>query len=93
MLRTGTDACTVPVLGPSEAGQLLTPDASLTPTPNAHPKLTRTPSCVTRDSGVRTIHIEPGQHNKDVLTDLGLSDEEIRRLARDGALGKKLWKL
>lgn len=93
VLRIGTDSCTVPILSPPEAGHLLASIDPLAPSPDAHPILSRTPSNVTRNRQAQITHIQPGQHNINVLTELGLTVEDIQQLARDGAMGKKSSKL
>ncbi|KAG2140068.1 CoA-transferase family III [Suillus clintonianus] len=77
----GTDACAVPVLSPTEAAQLL---GSLYPKP--HPELSRTPPLLLQDE-IQTL--DPGKHTADILKELGLSDEEMRQLVTEGALGKE----
>ncbi|KAG1733644.1 CoA-transferase family III [Suillus paluster] len=76
----GTDACAVPVLSPTEAAQFY----GLHPMP--HPELSRTPPSHLRDE-ITTL--DPGKHTADILKELGLSEEKMRQLAIDGALGKE----
>ncbi|GBE87798.1 CoA-transferase family III [Sparassis latifolia] len=91
----GTDACTVPVLSLSEAAASTpssTPSSTPLLIPTPHPHLGRTPSVALRDVSPqdvkRTTELIRGQHTEEVLSELGLTDEEKRELMRDGALGK-----
>ncbi|KAG1750182.1 CoA-transferase family III [Suillus lakei] len=77
----GTDACAVPVLSPTEAAQL---HGSLHPMP--HPELSRTPPSPLQDE-IKTL--DPGKHTADILRELGLSEEDMRQLVTEGALGKE----
>ncbi|KZP31675.1 CoA-transferase family III [Athelia psychrophila] len=82
----GTDACAVPVLTPEEAALL---DASKLPLPVPHPHLTRTPSKTPEIHANITPQMIPGQHNEEVLEELGTSAEEWRRLVNEGAISSK----
>lgn len=77
----GTDACAVPVLSPTEAAQL---HGSLHPMP--HPELSRMSPPPLQDE-IKTLN--PGKHTVDILRELGLSEEDIRRLVAEGALGRE----
>lgn len=77
----GTDACAVPVLSPTEAAQL---HGSLYPMP--HPALSRTSPSPLQDE-IKTLN--PGKHTADILRELGLSEEDMRQLVTEGALGKE----
>jgi alpha-methylacyl-CoA racemase len=81
----GTDACAVPVLSPAEAAQLY---GSLYPIP--HPEFSRTSPPPLQD-GIKTL--DPGKHTADILRELGLSEEYIRQLITEGALGKEVREL
>ncbi|KAG0694798.1 CoA-transferase family III [Suillus ampliporus] len=81
----GTDACAVPVLSPTEAAEL---HGSLHPTP--HPELSRAPSLHLQDE-IKTL--DPGKHTTEILKELGLSEEEMRQLGIDGALGNEAQEL
>jgi crotonobetainyl-CoA:carnitine CoA-transferase CaiB-like acyl-CoA transferase len=59
-----------------------------------HPVNPRTPHSTlpfTFSRGPERVHIEPapllGQHNHELLTELGLSEEEIDELAAQGVIG------
>jgi len=78
----GTDACAFPVLSPKEAAQL-----HGSPHPMPHPELSRTPPSPQQD---RVGTLDPGEHTVDILRELGLSQEEMRRLAIEGALGQEV---
>ncbi|KAG6857222.1 hypothetical protein H0H87_007641 [Tephrocybe sp. NHM501043] len=80
----GTDACALPVLTPEEA-QLSTSGASES-FPPAHPLIvgSQPPKSIPR------VHqLNPGQHTYQVLSELGLTEEQTHQLAHDGALGKE----
>src|SRR5882762_5602293 len=84
----GTDACVVPALSPTEASSLTT--SSL---PMPHPHLARTsPQSLqsfpqTSTAMKKSLYLSPGRHTDDVLRELGVSEEERKRLIEDGALG------
>ena len=84
----GTDACVVPVLTPEEAASL---DASKSPLPRPHPHLSRTPSAEPGPHAffAQTLQMVPGQHNEEVLRELGTSAEEWKRLVDEGAISKE----
>lgn len=77
----GTDACAVPVLSPTEAAQF---HGSLHPIP--HPELSRTSSSPLQDE-IKIL--DPGKHTADILRELRLSEEDMRQLITEGALGKE----
>ncbi len=83
----GTDACTFPVLTPLEASKL-DPSRSLTPAP--HPILSRTPSVpLERSAKGQPLGLKrAGEDTEQILGELGLGEDEKRRLRTDGALGK-----
>ncbi|KIM52241.1 hypothetical protein SCLCIDRAFT_573572 [Scleroderma citrinum Foug A] len=81
----GSDACAVPVLFPEEAAQL-DPEGSTRPAP--HPHLSRTPALPQGGSNPRTL-LQPGTHTEEVLLETGLSGEDIKQLASDGAFGEQ----
>jgi len=78
----GSDACAVPVLTPTEAASL---DSSRSHVPKPHPCVSPETSSIAKVSPI----LLPGQHTQEVLTELGLSKMEQKKLARDGALGAK----
>ncbi|KAG6888921.1 hypothetical protein C0995_004934 [Termitomyces sp. Mi166 len=78
-----TDACALPVLTPEEARASVSSDESF---PAAHPRVLGSQPV---KSPPPMKHLYPGQHNQEILLELGLSDKEIRQLAADGALGKE----
>lgn len=81
----GTDACAVPVLSPTEAAQF---HGSLHPMP--HPELSRTSPSPLQDE-IKAL--DPGKHTADILRELGLSEEDMRQLVTEGALGKEVREL
>jgi len=53
----------------------------------SHPELSRTsPSSPMNKIGP----LDPGKHTTDILQELGFSQEEMRQLAIEGALGKEV---
>lgn len=83
-MSTGSDACTVPVLTPTEAGRL-----SATHIPLPHPRLHGT-----QDVPVQSpTPLIPGQHTEEILREAGFSSEETAALWGSGALGKARSKL
>ena len=84
----GTDACVAPVLGLAEvshhphnqARNLLIPDSKGVLEPAPAPRLSRTPA------GVRRPMPQPGQHTREVLTEFGFAEAEIRQLTQAGAI-------
>ncbi|KAG6918631.1 hypothetical protein DXG01_012750 [Tephrocybe rancida] len=80
-----TDACALPVLTPEEAraSSSTGPEQSF---PLAHPRIVGSqPS----KPPPHDHHLNPGQHTRQVLHELALSEAEIRKLSLDGALGKE----
>ena len=77
---TGSDACALPVLTPTEAHALTGTDA---PLPAAHPRI----SPAVRLDGQSDVILQSGKHTREILEELGLSEEEQRQLALDGAIG------
>lgn len=73
----GTDACTVPILNPQEAAEL---DSSGSIVPQPHPRIGQS------NGNLELEMVEPGQHSEVVLRELGVSDEELRCLLREGAV-------
>ncbi|KIY72392.1 CoA-transferase family III [Cylindrobasidium torrendii FP15055 ss-10] len=73
----GTDACTVPILNVQEAAEL---DLSGSIVPQPHPRIGHPK----RDFELEIV--EPGQHSEVVLREFGVSDAELRRLLREGAV-------
>ncbi|RMD83161.1 MAG: CoA transferase [Candidatus Dadabacteria bacterium] len=85
----GTDACVAPVLELEEAADhphnrsratfVPGPQGSRLPAPA--PRLSRTPGVASAEAPI------PGQHNREIFGELGLSEEEIERLTKAGAIG------
>lgn len=73
------------MLSPEEAAQL-DPSGSVRPAP--HPHLSRTPALPQDGSNLSTV-LQPGIHTEEVLSEIGLSNEDIRQLASHGAFGKQ----
>lgn len=71
----------MPVLTPTEAAAL---DPSRSQVPTVHPRIGNTRSgSVSADE----FYLEPGEHTEKILGELGLTADEVRELALDGALG------
>ncbi|KAJ3474383.1 hypothetical protein NLI96_g12490 [Meripilus lineatus] len=85
----GSDACTFPVLTPLESSKLSS-SGSLTPAP--HPNLERTPAIpLARSFESQPLGLKaPGEDTDAILCEIGLTEEERRRLRDDGALGKAI---
>lgn len=49
-----------------------------------HPELSRTPPSLLQDK-IKTL--DPGEHTAGILTELGYSQEEMRQIIIEGALG------
>lgn len=78
---TGTDACAVPVLTPTEAGNL---DASHSLVPVPHPLVGGRE--LRKDMLAVNETLRPGKHTRAILDELGITDEERRRLVQDEAV-------
>ncbi|KAF7327904.1 Acyl-CoA dehydrogenase [Mycena kentingensis (nom. inval.)] len=83
-----TDACAVPVLSTEEATEL---DASSSPFPVPHPR--------TKSGGTwsnpppESLYLEPGLHTKDILSSIGVGDEQISQMEAEGAVGLPVFTL
>ncbi len=85
----GTDACVAPVLGLDEAGLhkhnkargTFVPSAGESFAPGPAPRLSRTPGRALPEAALA------GQHNSEVLGELGLDQEQIQALVSDGVVG------
>jgi len=55
-----------------------------------HPELSRTPPSPLQDK-LKTL--DPGMHTGDILKELGFSEEEMKKLATEGALSEEARKL
>jgi len=83
-----TNSCAVPVLSPSEAGELSSEEVPL-----PHPSLSRTyPWGVSELSG-RPPLLLTGEHTEEVLKEFGIVASEKEALMAGGALGTKRSKL
>ncbi|KAI0792768.1 CoA-transferase family III [Abortiporus biennis] len=88
----GSDACAMPVLTPAEASTLIhaaNEPPSLIPHP--HPRLTRSPFIpipAEQSEGLKLT--KAGQHTKEILDELELTEQEKSRLVSQGALGKEV---
>ncbi len=86
---TGCDACVAPVLSLNEAAQHAHAKArggfisgvNADATPQAAPRLSRTPGRAAEQAPL------PGQDSADIFTQLGMSDDEVESLKREGVLG------
>ncbi|TFK27198.1 alpha-methylacyl-CoA racemase [Coprinopsis marcescibilis] len=74
-----TEACTVPVLSPKEAGKL-----AQAPVPEAHPAITSTTQQPKLERPLAAL--KPGQHTTEILEELGIKGPQRHRLARDKAI-------
>jgi alpha-methylacyl-CoA racemase len=91
LVPLGTDACAVPVLTPQEATAAL----ESSPMPEFHPHV-RGHSQYQQSSheglNVSDLILKPGQHTEELLTEAGLSNKDIKRLALEGVLGEEAQK-
>ncbi|KAF8071702.1 CoA-transferase family III [Lyophyllum atratum] len=81
----GTDACALPVLSPEEARSSTSPE---TPFPLAHPQVAGSEPQKS-SPGEKLYLLSPGEHTREVLEELKLTEAEIRQLAIDGAFGEE----
>ncbi|KAJ7475783.1 CoA-transferase family III domain-containing protein [Mycena latifolia] len=79
----GTDACTLPVLTPEEAAVL---DHSSSPFPVVHPRIVSPRSEISQVVGPESLALRPGQHTRDILTELGLDGAQLEEMVREGAI-------
>lgn len=72
----------VPVLTPAEASAL-DPSESELPVPHPHvvASSTATPSVDDQE-----MPLSPGRHSKEILMEMGLTDDELKALVSDGAV-------
>jgi alpha-methylacyl-CoA racemase len=90
-LLSDSDACAFPILSPAEAAALaVTPVDNPKVAPAPHPHLLRTPALPLPVYSPERGILEPGQHNVEVLVELGLSKSEIDQLASNGVFGGRL---
>ncbi|KAJ6505939.1 CoA-transferase family III domain-containing protein [Mycena vulgaris] len=80
----GTDACTLPVLTTEEAAAL---DSSSSPFPVAHPRIITPRPESPKVVGLESLALRPGQHTREILTDLGLNGVQLEEMVREGAIG------
>ncbi|KAJ7773194.1 CoA-transferase family III domain-containing protein [Mycena metata] len=81
-----TDACALPVLTTDEAAAL---DASSSHFPVPHPQIVNQETKIPRKPklGPESLALQPGQHTREILVELGLNDAQIEGMVRDGAIG------
>ncbi|KAJ7727301.1 CoA-transferase family III domain-containing protein [Mycena maculata] len=81
----GTDACALPVLTTDEAAAL---DPSSSPFPVPHPRIvtSRPATEKPKSIGLDTLALRPGQHTREILTELGLDDAQLEEMVREGAI-------
>ena len=77
-----TDACTVPVLTPKEAGEMTS-----TSIPIFHPHVSKEPT-TGQYLNPKSIVIQPGQHTDAVLQDFGIDSGRVEQLKDEGVFGK-----
>ncbi|KAJ6531719.1 CoA-transferase family III domain-containing protein [Mycena capillaripes] len=81
----GTDACAVPVLTTEEAAAL---DLSSSPFPVPHPRIVDQKSELPErfQVGPESLALQPGQHTREILAELGLDETQLEEMVRDGAI-------
>ena len=72
----------MPVLSPEEAFEAGNSDTAI---PQPHPNLSRT-SPAGPSHLESSLFLTPGQHNVEILRELGVSDQERKRLMEEGAI-------
>ncbi|KAM6504213.1 CoA-transferase family III domain containing protein [Amanita muscaria] len=82
----GTDACVVPVLSPKEASEY---EVFRSPYPQPHPAILGF-SSVSKGTVSEALELQPGSHTEEILCELGLTGDELQRLAKDGAVENTL---
>jgi alpha-methylacyl-CoA racemase len=80
---SGTDACALPVLTTEEAAAL---DLSSSPIPVPHPRIVGQGFETPKHVGLQSLALRPGQHTREILTELGLDDAQLEEMVRDGAI-------
>ena len=83
-----TDSCVVPVLSPSEAGEL---SSEVVPLPQ--PSLSRTYPWKVAELSARPPLLLTGEHTEEILEEFGIVANEKAELMAEGALGTKRSKL
>ncbi|KAJ7593029.1 CoA-transferase family III domain-containing protein [Mycena floridula] len=78
----GTDACVLPVLTSKEAARL---QPSGSEVPATHPQITSTTK-ISDLSALVPSTIPPGRDTIQILKEIGMKDEDLKRLAADGAI-------
>jgi len=81
LCQTGTDACAVPVLSPDEASK----ETTVVPLP--HPQLSNSAK-MRHGIGAENLLINPGTHTGEILHDLGIDNERVQELKKEGVFGK-----
>jgi len=84
----GTDSCAVPVLSPSEAGELSSAEVPL-----PHPSLSRTSQRRIAEAARRPPLLPTGEHTEEILDEFGIVASEKVALRAEGALGTERSKL
>ncbi|PPQ79186.1 hypothetical protein CVT24_012740 [Panaeolus cyanescens] len=79
----GTDACTVPVLTPKEAGD------QTSHIPQFHPQVSGQSKVPVQARNAKSIIISPGAHTDDVLKDFGIDSKQVRQLTSEGVFGRR----
>ncbi|KAF9048418.1 CoA-transferase family III domain-containing protein [Panaeolus papilionaceus] len=78
-----TDACTLPILTPQEAGD------QTSHIPRFHPQVSHQQNDGQQSSDADSIIIQPGAHTDRVLKDFGISAQQIQRLTTEGVFGRR----
>jgi len=81
---TYTDACAVPVLSPDEARR----ETTVVPLP--HPQLSNSAK-MRHGISTESPLINRGTHSEEILHDLGIDNERIQELKKEGVFGKTCW--
>ncbi|KAH6913050.1 alpha-methylacyl-CoA racemase [Coprinopsis sp. MPI-PUGE-AT-0042] len=80
-----TDACTVPILSPKEAGK-----QARALVPDVHPKVHSFHAPASPQTPAVLSILEPGKHTNEILKELNISNDHMERLVKHGAIDESL---
>jgi alpha-methylacyl-CoA racemase len=62
-------------------------DPSSSPFPVPHPRILAKSPNIPNTLGAESLVLRPGQHTREILTELGLDGGQLDEMAREGAIG------